>query len=197
MTENNAGHNHNPGNSEFEHPSFWFALEDKFKTIFGSYYYGADVKSLKLKGNESVLDFGCGGGAASLYLLRMLNNRGHLLGVDISTYWINVATKRMQQFPNAEFKVGDIRKLDIPEHSVDIIISFNVFHHIPPIERPLTTIALSRLLGKRGRLMVRERIEKSHGIPVDEIRSLFTNAGFQEVTAQISKSKYHGTFMLS
>jgi ubiquinone/menaquinone biosynthesis C-methylase UbiE len=197
MSGNNDGQNHGSGNSEFEHPSFWFTTEDKLKTLFGSYYYGADIKSLKLKGNERVLDFGCGGGAACLYLIRILNKKGHILGVDTSAHLINLAKKRMQQFPNAEFKVGDIRKLDIPEHSMDVIVSFNVFHHISPKERPLTIIALSRLLGKHGRLMVRERIEKSLGIPIDEIRFLFTNAGFQEVTAEISKSKYRGTFMLS
>jgi ubiquinone/menaquinone biosynthesis C-methylase UbiE len=144
------------------------AIEDKLKTLFGSYYYGTDIKSLKLKGNESILDFGCGGGAACLYLLRILNKKGHVLGVDTSAHLINLAKKRMQQFPNAGFKVGDIRKLDIPEHSMDVIVSFNVFHHISPKERPLTIIALSRLLGKHGQLMVRERIEKSHGIPVNE-----------------------------
>jgi ubiquinone/menaquinone biosynthesis C-methylase UbiE len=197
MSGNKASHNHDFENSEFEHPSFWFTTEDKLKTLFGSYYYGADIKSLKLKGSESVLDFGCGGGAACLYLLRILNKRGHVLGVDTSVHLINLATKRMQQFPNAEFKVGDIRKLDIQERSMDVIVSFNVFHHIPSKERPMIIMALSRLLGKRGRLMVRERIKKSHGIGLDEIRSLFTNAGFQEVAAEISESKYRGTFMLS
>jgi len=130
MSANKADHNHESGNSEFERPSFWFATEDKLKTLFGSYYYSADIKSLKLKGNESVLDFGCGGGAACLYLLRILNKRAHVLGVDTSVHLINLAKKRMQHFPNAEFKVGDIRNLDIPEHSMDVIVSFNVFHHI-------------------------------------------------------------------
>jgi len=37
MSENKADHNHDLGNSEFEHPSFWFAIEDKLKTLFGSY----------------------------------------------------------------------------------------------------------------------------------------------------------------
>jgi ubiquinone/menaquinone biosynthesis C-methylase UbiE len=197
MSTNNNNQCDNVKSCDFEHPSFWFAMEDKFKTLFGSYYFGADVKSLRLKGNESLLDFGCGGGAACLYLLKILSKRGHVLGVNTSAYWINVAKKRMRPFPNAEFKVGDIRDLDIPEHSMDIIVSFNVFHHITPNERPMTIIALGRLLEKGGRLMVRERIEKSHGIPTDEIRSLFINAGFQEVTAQNSKSKYRGIFVLN
>ena len=86
MSGNNDGQNHGSGNSEFEHPSFWFTTEDKLKTLFGSYYYGADIKSLKLKGNERVLDFGCGGGAACLYLIRILNKKGHILGVDTSAH---------------------------------------------------------------------------------------------------------------
>ena len=51
---------------DFEHPSALFILEDKLKGILGRpLLYNPYFKTLGLKGNESVLDFGCGGGAGS------------------------------------------------------------------------------------------------------------------------------------
>jgi ubiquinone/menaquinone biosynthesis C-methylase UbiE len=181
---------------DFDHPSFWFITEDKLKNLFRSAYYGKDIQSLDLKGDESVLDFGCGGGTASRYIMDFLTERGHLLGVDTSAYWINIASRRLKKYPNATFKVGDIRTMNLPEGSMNVIMTFHVLHHIEPAERLSVVQELSRLLKEDGRLYIRERIEASHGIPAAELRSLLSRVGLNEVHHALSKSEYRGLFKI-
>ena len=171
--------------TDFDKPPFFFTLEEKIKNIAGGFlYYRADIKSLDLKGSKNILDFGCGGAAAVRALTKHLSEKGHILGVDTSGYWINIARQRLAKYPNVQFKTGDIRKMNLPEHSFDLIIMLNVLHHIAREERPAVLKVLSRLLKKDGRLYLGERLQASHGIPAKELRSLLAGAGF---TKRLSK----------
>jgi ubiquinone/menaquinone biosynthesis C-methylase UbiE len=182
--------------TDFDKPPFFFTLEEKFKNIDGgSLYYRTDIKSLNLKGSENILDFGCGGGAAVRAMTKHLNEKGHILGVDTSGYWINIARQRLAQYPNVELKTGDIRTMNLPDHSFDVIITLNVLHHIAAEERMSVMTVLTRLLKKDGRFYLGERLQASHGIPVKELRSLLTGAGFTETTFKMNKSKYRGIFV--
>ena len=101
---------------DFEHPSALFALEDLLKSLIGGpLLYYPYFKTFGLNGNEKVLDFGCGGGAGSRCLANLLNENGHLTCVDMSSYWIRRARKRLGRYSNVECKSGDIRELDIPD----------------------------------------------------------------------------------
>ena len=52
---------------DFEHPSILLVLEDKLKGLLGgSLLYNPYFKTFGLKGNERVLDFGCGRGRHSI-----------------------------------------------------------------------------------------------------------------------------------
>ncbi len=183
--------------TDFDKAPFFFTLEEKIKNIAGgSLYYRSDMKSLDLKGSENILDFGCSGGAAVHAMTKHLNEKGHILGVDTSGYWINIARQRLAKYPNVQFKTGDIRTMNLPEHSFDVIITLNVLHHIAPAERPSVMSVLARLLKKDGRFYLGERLPASHGIPVTELRSLLTGAGLSEKIFKMSKSKYRGIFVV-
>ncbi len=70
MSHNDINHRNTLEHRDFDHPSFWFVLEDKIKSLFGgSLYHNSDIKSLRLKGDESILDFGCGGGVTIRVLI--------------------------------------------------------------------------------------------------------------------------------
>ncbi|HDP98858.1 MAG TPA: hypothetical protein ENN22_06710 [bacterium] len=70
---------------DFENPSFLFVLEDMVKNLIGGkLFYNSYFKTFSLKGNEKVLDFGCGGGTGAKCLLTFLNEDGHLTCVDAS-----------------------------------------------------------------------------------------------------------------
>jgi ubiquinone/menaquinone biosynthesis C-methylase UbiE len=180
---------------DFEHPSTLFVLEDVLKGLIGGpILYNSYFKTFELKGDEKVLDFGCGGGAGSRSLLKFLNRNGQLTCVDTSNFWIDKARKRLSKYSNVELHTGDIRELNIPDSKFDIITVFHVIHDIPPAERPETVKALARKLKRNGTVFVREPTKKSHGMPVDEIRALFSEAGFKETGRNESKSEYIGRF---
>jgi len=181
--------------ADFEHPSALFILEDILKGLIGgSLLYKPYFATFGLRGDENVLDFGCGGGAGSRCLANILNKNGHLTCVDVSNYWTKRAVKRLKKYPNVECKAGDIRRLQIPDHSFDVISIFHVIHDIAPEERQDTVSVLCKKLKSDGTVFIREPIKKSHGMPMTEIRPLFSNAGLVETGYQESKSEYSGRY---
>ena len=186
---------HNFKEYDFEHPSILFSLEDKLKGLLGGpLFYNPYFRTFGLKGNERVLDFGCGGGAGSRCLANLLDKGGHLTCIDASSHWIAKARKRLAKYSNVECKSGDIRELDIPDSSFDVISTFHVIHDIIPAERQYIVKTLSQKLKAGALFFIRERIGKSHGMPVDEIRSLLKTAGLHEAAHSVSKSEYQGRF---
>jgi ubiquinone/menaquinone biosynthesis C-methylase UbiE len=180
---------------DFEHPSFLFILEDKLKGLLGGpLFYNSYFKTFELNGSERVLDFGCGGGAGSVRLAKLLSTSGQLTCMDVAKYWIDKAKRRLRRYGNAKCLVGDIRKLDMPESCFDVISIIHVIHDIAPAERQSVTDRLARLLDRNGRLFIREPIKESHGMPVSEIVTLLTNSSLRETRANVSKSEYRGTF---
>jgi ubiquinone/menaquinone biosynthesis C-methylase UbiE len=180
---------------DFEHPSSLFILEDKLKGLLGGpFFYNPYLKTFGLDGSERVLDFGCGGGAGSVCLAKLLNTSGELTCVDVSEYWIGKARHRLRRYGNAKCLVGDIRELDIPENRFDVISIIHVIHDIAPSERQSVTDRLARLLDRHGKLFIREPIKESHGMPVPEIVTLLANSGLTQTQANVSKSEYRGIF---
>ena len=180
---------------DFEHPSFLFALEDKLKGLLGGpLLYNPYFKTFELRGGEKILDFGCGGGTGSCCLAKLLNDSGHLTCVDASNYWIDKAKSRLRRYSNVKCLAGDIRKLDIPENSFDIISIIHVIHDIAPEERQSITDRLAKLLNKNGKIFIREPIKETHGMPVKEILYLLTSSGLKEIQADVGKSEYKGIF---
>jgi len=183
---------------DFEHPSALFVLEDKLKGLIGGpLLYNPYFKTFGLKGNEKVLDFGCGGGAGSRCLARLLKEDGHLMCVDVSSYWIAKARKRLDKYSNVECKSGDIRKLDISDSSFDVISTIRVIHDIAPAERQDIAKVLSQKLKVGGLLLIREPIKKSHGMTVEEIRALLSGVGLKEIKHKETKSEYMGKYQKS
>jgi len=183
---------------DFEHPSALFVLEDMLKGLIGGHLlYYPYFRTFGLRGDENVLDFGCGGGVGSRCLLKFLNSSGHLTCVDTSNFWVDKARKRLGKYSNAECLTGDIRELDITDSAFDVISVIHVIHDISPVERQGTVKALSRKLKAGGVIFVREPIKKSHGMPVEEILALFSESGLKETDGKETKSEYMGRFKKS
>jgi ubiquinone/menaquinone biosynthesis C-methylase UbiE len=181
---------------DFENPSFLFRLEDKLKILFGRSFYQSYLKSFALNGNEHVLDFGCGGGVESRLIMKQLKNSGKLTCVDLSDYWTRRAKKRLKKYPNAVCLQGDIRKLNIPENTFDVIFAIHVIHDIAPEKRQSTVNALVQKLKPGGVFFIWEPTKISHGMAVEEIKALLSSAGLKEKTCKKTKSSYKGEFKL-
>ena len=183
---------------DFEHPSTLFILEDKLKGLFGGpLLYNPYFKTFGFKENESVFDFGFGSGAGSQYLANLLSKDTYLICVDLSSYWIAKTRERPEKYPNVECKAGDIRELDIPDSSFDVISTIHVIHDVSPTERQSIVRILSQKLKEEELLFIREPIKKSHGMPVEEIRALLSDAGLNEIEHKETKSEYIGKYYKS
>jgi len=158
-----------------------------FTNFFLARYYRKFIGSLKLKGEERVLEFGAGTGAASRHLAAALQKGGRLVCTDISGPLQKEAKRVLRKYTNVEFKLGDDTAIDVPEHSMDLAVVHFVLHDIPAQERPDALMTLRRALKPQGRLVLREPIGAAHGMPVDEIERLSHAAGFRILESSVGK----------
>lgn len=96
---------------------------------------GKLIAQLDLKGDEAILDLGCGDGALTEQLA-VLAARGCVLGVDASEGMIQTAKKLRRD--NLEFRQLDINKMDFINR-FDIIYSNAALHWINNHERLLNS----------------------------------------------------------
>jgi trans-aconitate 2-methyltransferase len=85
---------------------------------------------LKLHGDETVLDAGCGSGRITQELMHRLP-RGHVIALDASQSMVDAAHERL---PGAELRRVDLLELEL-ERPVDAILSTATFHWIADHER--------------------------------------------------------------
>lgn len=91
----------------------------------------AVLERLPLRGDEIVLDAGCGSGRITQALIERLP-RGHAIGIDASPSMIASARERLG--PDADLRVGDLLELEF-ERPLDAILSTATFHWIGDHER--------------------------------------------------------------
>lgn len=169
------------------HEFFWF------KIIKG--YYRQFVRSLDLRGDEKVLDFGCGPGAASKFIAQALEKgNGELTCFDISEKWIERAKKHLRRFSNVEFKTADIRTWDGRNDYYDKVVVHIMLHDIPPSERPEVIKALAQKMKPGATLVIREPTKEGHGIKPQEIQELMNREGLKEIVSGLAKITLMGTY---
>jgi trans-aconitate 2-methyltransferase len=105
------------------------------------------LERLQLRGDETVIDAGCGSGSVTESLIARLP-RGRVIGIDESASMIEAARERLGER-------ADLRRLDLldlePQEPVDAIFSTATFHWIADHERLFEV--LHRALVPGGRLL--------------------------------------------
>jgi trans-aconitate 2-methyltransferase len=96
------------------------------------------LASLDLKGNERILDVGCGNGKTTAEIAALVP-QGAVVGVDASADMIAFAAAHSALHPNLQFAVADARQLPYL-HEFDLVVSFNALHWIPDQDRALQSI---------------------------------------------------------
>jgi len=182
--------------SIYEPPPFEIKITLALGLTVLSPYYCSFAHSLKLRGNERVLDFGSGSGICSRHIAACLQRGGYLDCVDISQGWMNVVRKTLRRYKNVSYHLGHITQLDLPESAFDVIVIHFVLHDIPTAERPGVVNALARLLKPTGHLIVRE--PQGHGLTLEDLQQLTTAAGLHIATMDTRKiligNVYDGSF---
>ena len=97
----------------------------------------ARIVATWIQDGDSILDAGCGVGHYLRSLKRQISCGFSYTGVDDSPLFIDLARKAFPVQADVNFEVEDIYQLSFPNNTFDIIISSNVFLHLPSIERPL------------------------------------------------------------
>jgi len=101
-----------------------------------------------LPAGASILDAGCGTGDP---VSRWFIERGYALtGVDYAAAMIDIAAER---FPNARWRIADMRTLDLGE-MFDAVLSWNAFYHLSPSEQRIGLERLAAHLKPGGPLML-------------------------------------------
>src|SRR3954452_8014305 len=82
---------------------------------------------LELRGDETVLDAGCGSGRLTELLIERVPD-GRVVGVDASASMIDAARERLGA--DADLRVADLVGLDLGGATVDVVFSTATFHWI-------------------------------------------------------------------
>ncbi|NHJ23972.1 MAG: class I SAM-dependent methyltransferase [Candidatus Lokiarchaeota archaeon] len=161
----------------FKNPSKLFAwYYSLLCPFYGRKFYKKLLKVLELNGDESILDFGSGAGVLAKKVIKYLRDNGQLTCLDTSSAFLNKAHKKLKNYDNVEYLLGDIRDLKIQPNSFDVIISSWVIHHISPEDRKEIIEKFASTLKQNGRVLLIEYCKKPHGISEDEVLELFNNA---------------------
>ena len=109
------------------------------------------IPKLRLKGNESLLDIGCGDGKITAELSKCLPN-GKAIGIDSSSQMIKLAknTFQKEQYPNLTFHLMDARSLSF-EEEFDLAFSNAVLHWI--IDQKAVLQSVQSSLKSHGRIL--------------------------------------------
>ena len=93
------------------------------------------VARIPLRGDETVLDLGCGTGHLSAGLMERLP-RGRVIGVDLSRNMLETARKDLQQVPltRIAFVLADVAWLPF-QNTADAIVSSAAFHWVKDHDR--------------------------------------------------------------
>jgi trans-aconitate 2-methyltransferase len=108
----------------------------------------AVLARLQLRGDETVLDAGCGSGRVTGALIERLP-RGRAIAVDSSPSMIEAARERLGE--SADLRVQDLLELDLDGRKVDAVLSTATFHWIGDHEALFA--ALRRVLRDGGALV--------------------------------------------
>lgn len=122
-----------------------------------------ELDRLALRGDETVVDLGCGRGAVLLAAAARLP-QGHALGVDVWRTVDQSGNSAQATTANAvargvadriDLRTADLRELPLPGASADVVVSSLVIHNLPDrAGREAAIREAARLLRPGGRLVL-------------------------------------------
>jgi SAM-dependent methyltransferase len=95
------------------------------KAVLASLGCGNPTALIELRGGETVLDLGSGGGIDVLLSARRVGPAGKAYGLDMTDEMLALARENQKQagVANVEFLKGEIEDIPLPDNSVDVVIS--------------------------------------------------------------------------
>lgn len=177
----------------FNNPSRLFSwFYSIFCPIYGRSYYKELLNALNLNGSESILDFGSGTGVLAKKIIKELSIEGKLTCLDLSEAFLRRVRKKLHNYPNVEYLLGDIRELNVQPKIFDRITISWVIHHLPKEELTEIVQTIANTLKTEGIVYVIEFLSLPHGISETKLFKLFNRMGLYENV--VSRKKKTGIF---
>ncbi len=154
---------------------------------------------LGLKGEETILDLGCGDGYLSLQTAQILE-KGKVYGLDIYKEVVKLFKASLKKFTNVLPVLADANKLPFKKETIDIVLMVDVGHGFyanEELEAVIKQIAF--ILKPQGRIAIVDFPPQPEipGPPLDirlspeKIKEIFSPFGFrQELVSALSPSQY-------
>ena len=133
-------------------PAKWNAADYAANSTVQQSWARELIAKLHLRGDEHLLDVGCGDGKVTAEIARAVP-RGSVTGIDASAEMIAFAKKTFPQkgLPNLEFHVMDAREIELNKQ-FDLVFSNAALHWVDDHQRFLQ--GASAVLKPGGRLVV-------------------------------------------
>lgn len=176
-------------------PRAYIEFLDGFQRSFSTMIESA-VDLLGLKPGDTVLDAGCGAGAAFDRLARRVGLDGRIVGVDTSRALLDAARLRgADGGPSIELHAADVQALPLPDAAVHAARADRVLIFL---ERPATALAeLVRVTRPGGRIVVTESDRRTQ--IVDASNGQTSNAVLRAATRALPSGdiggRLHGLFV--
>lgn len=109
----------------------------------------------QIKNNFKILDVGCSNGYAAFHHSKN-NPTISIYGIDFSEKMIEYANERLleEKLDNCKFTVGDIRKIDFPDNSFDLVYTTRVVINLQTWEEQVQGILECIRVAKKGGIVV-------------------------------------------
>ncbi|MBU0511631.1 MAG: class I SAM-dependent methyltransferase [Chloroflexi bacterium] len=138
---------------------------------------------------RDVLELGCGIGSVSAFFAE--NYAVNVFGIDFDPGQVKIARQMHPENNHLSFRVGDASNLDFEDESFDLVLSQDVFHHVPAWDAAVQEVA--RVLRPHGYFIwldftypriikqVFRSFVKSYGLYTwDDIRLEFNRHGLEQ-----------------
>lgn len=129
-------------------PLMTLGLERRFHRIL--------IHHLALRGDEQILDIGCGTGTLTRDIATALSNKqtSCCTGLDAAEKMIAIARRKAKPISNIHFDAAVAEKLPYADASFDAAVSTFFFHHIHFELKKKVLAETARILKPDGRLLV-------------------------------------------